>query len=64
MIPGNGGSTYTYVPAHDLMGEQDSAHFRILVLSLVDDGLKKRDGRQIRNNHVVCPLHLPLTPCL
>lgn len=31
--------TQPFSPAHDLMGEQHSAHFGVLVLPLIDDGL-------------------------
>lgn len=31
--------TQTFSPAHDLMSEQHSAHFGVLVLPLIDDGL-------------------------
>lgn len=31
-----------FSPAHDLMGEQHTAHFGVLVLPFVDDGLGKK----------------------
>lgn len=31
-----------FLPAHDLMGEEDAAHLRILVLAFVQDGLKSQ----------------------
>ena len=34
------------VPAHDLVGEEDPAHLRVLVLALVDDGLEG-EGEQL-----------------
>lgn len=30
-----------FLPAHDFVSEEDPAHFRILVLTLIDDGLKQ-----------------------
>lgn len=38
---GKGQVTRPFSPAHDLVGEQHSAHFGVLVLPLVDDGLGK-----------------------
>lgn len=38
--------TQTFSPAHDLMGEQHSAHFRVLVLPLIDDGLGETGSAQ------------------
>lgn len=40
-------------PAHDLMGEQHSAHFRVLVLSLIDNGLGERESAQAHGEE--CP---------
>lgn len=41
-------STYIYIlPAHDFVREQHPAHFWILVLTLVNDGLQNK-GKKIK----------------
>lgn len=39
--------TQPFSPAHDLMGEQHSAHFRVLVLTLIDDGLGREEEHRL-----------------
>lgn len=36
-----------FVPAHDLMGEEDAAHLWILVLAFVQDGLEAQAGKRL-----------------
>ncbi len=42
-------------PAHDLVREQDPAHLRIFVLSLVDDGLEEEEEINERDFTIFLP---------
>jgi hypothetical protein len=44
--------TQSISPAHDLVGEQHSAHFRVLVLPLIDDGLGEGEVRRVEGKEV------------
>lgn len=50
--------TQPFSPAHDLVGEQHSAHFRVLVLPFIDNGLEERGRTQAQgeggSSYVTC----------
>ena len=46
-----------FLPAHDLVGEEDATHLRVLVLTLVQDGLMGRKQGQVRQfNYLNVPV--------